>query len=343
MASEIRFGVQYNGVSMASIMGPIAFAQQAEQWGFDAYFVPDLETLSSLDPMTLLASVAQHTNHIMLGTGVLVVPFRSPYQLAKVAASVDILTNERLILGLGAGLLPKDFAVEQVDRRKRGTITDEALRVIRSLLAGDTVNHSGDYYEMTDTHLAPAPTRQIPIWLGGSWNDGFADAVINRVATLGDGFHPTDVPVEGYAAAINQIEGIAAGQGRDVDFDGACNMWLNIGANKNDALAAVQSAFNSRFGDDAWEAHPEDCYALGTPADCIETIERYADVGVRTFVMNVLTNPEGLLPTLETFSKEVFPTSADSRKQLHQREAADPPIGFDARATSVCDQACLLE
>lgn len=257
--------------------------------------------------MTLLASVAQHTNHIMVGTGVLVVPFRSPYQLAKVAASVDILTSGRLILGLGAGLIPKDFEVEQVDRRRRGKITDEALRVIRSLLAGDTVNHTGDYYEVVDTRLAPAPTRKIPIWLGGSWDNGFADAVINRVATFADGFHPTDVPVEGYAAAISQIEGVAAGHGRDVDFDWACNMWLNISASKGESLVDVQAALNSRFGDDAWEAKPDECYALGTPADCIETIERYADIGVRTFVMNVLTSPERLLATLDAFSIEVIP------------------------------------
>lgn len=307
MTNEIRFGVQYNGISMASIMGPIPFAKQAEEWGFDAYFVPDLETLSSLDPMTLLASVAQHTNHIMLGTGVLVVPFRSPYQLAKVAASVDILTDERLILGLGAGLIPKDFEVEQVDRRRRGKITDEALHVIRGLLAGETVTHSGEYYEMVDTRLAPTPARQIPIWLGGSWDDGFADAVINRVATFADGFHPTDVPVEGYAGAIRQIEEIAASQGRDVEFDWACNMWLNIGTSKDQSLTDVQAALQNRFGDDAWEAIPDRCYALGTPADCIETIERYADVGVRTFVMNVLTSPERLLGTLEDFSAEVIP------------------------------------
>jgi alkanesulfonate monooxygenase SsuD/methylene tetrahydromethanopterin reductase-like flavin-dependent oxidoreductase (luciferase family) len=307
MASEIRFGVQYNGISMASVMAPIPFAQQAERWGFDALFVPDLETSAAMDPMTLLAAVAQHTEHLLLATGVLVVSFRNPYQLAKVAATVDTLANERLILGLGTGLIPKDFAVEQVDRRRRGKITSEALGIVRTLLAGDTVNHSGEYYEMVDTCLAPTPTRRIPIWLGGSWNNGFADAVINRVATLGDGFDPTDVPVEGYAEAITRIRSIAASQGRDVEFDWACNMWLNIGTGKDASLADAEEALRRRFGDDAWAVDPDACYALGTAADIIETIERYADIGVRTFVMNVLTSPERLLETLEAFSNEIIP------------------------------------
>jgi probable F420-dependent oxidoreductase len=308
VSDDIRFGVQYNGVSMAGIMEPLGFAEQAEAWGYDAFFVPDLETLPSLDPMVLLAAVAQRTTRLKLGTGVLVVPFRNPYQLAKVAASVDVLSNERLILGLGAGLLPKDFHVEQVDRRKRGKMTDELLDVVRRLLNGETVTHEGQYYAVADAMLAPQPSRHVPIWLGGTWDDGFSDAALRRVARFGDGFHPHEVPVAGYAQAMRRIGELASEHGRDPSsFDYACNMWLNIGPSKEAAIADTQAALVHRFGDDAWEVDPTACYALGTPTDCIETIEAYAKIGVTTFIMNVLAGADGILPTFETFAREVIP------------------------------------
>jgi probable F420-dependent oxidoreductase len=293
---------------MASVTGPLTFAEQAETWGYDAYFVPDLETLSSLDPFVLLASAAQRTKKILLGTGVLVVPFRNPYQLAKTAVSLDILSNERLVLGVGAGLLPHDFHVEQVDRRQRGRITNELLSVVRRLLDGETVSHAGEFYNVQEATLAPKPSRSVPIWLGGSWNDGFADAAIQRVARFGDGFHPHEVPVEGYAQAIQQIGEVAASVGRDAtNFDWACNMWLNIGPSQETAVRDVEAALKQRFGDDAWDVDPAGCYALGTAQDCIETIEAYVAIGVTTFVMNVLTSTDRILPTFEAFASEVIP------------------------------------
>jgi probable F420-dependent oxidoreductase len=305
---DIRFGVQYNGASMAGVIGPLEFAEMTEGWGYDAYFVPDLETLNTLDPLVLLASVAQRTKHMLLGVGVLIVPFRSPYQLAKTATSVDVLSDGRLLLGLGTGLLPHDFHVEQVDRRKRGKITDEAIGIVRQLLNGETVNHKGEFYELSDTTLAPQPTRQTPIWLGGTWDGGFAEAALRRMARFGDGFHPHEVPVEGYAQAIQRIGELAAEYGRDASsFDYACNMWLNVAGTKDDAIVDVQAALNKRFGADAWPVDPAACYALGSPADCIETIQAYVDIGVRTFVMNGLAAPDRMLPNYQAFAREVIP------------------------------------
>ena len=70
--TNVQFGVQYNGVSMSAVIGPLEFARRMESLGFRSYFVPELETLPTLDPFILLAAVAQHTERMRLGTGVAV-------------------------------------------------------------------------------------------------------------------------------------------------------------------------------------------------------------------------------------------------------------------------------
>lgn len=310
--SSVRFGVQYSGVSMAPVIGPMEFAEQAEAWGYEAFFVPDLETFPALDPMTVLSAVAQRSQRMLLGTGVLALPFRNPYQLAKIAVSVDALSNERLVLGLGTGMFPGDFHVEQVDKRLRGRITDELLEVLRRYLDGEAVTHQGQFYKVEDASLSPRPTRHIPIWLGATWADGYSEAALRRTARFGDGFHAYDVPVEAYADAIDRIGELAAGYGRDAtQFEWSCNMWLCIGQTKNRALTAVNSDLKRRFGEDAWKVDPRACCAIGTPADCIEAIESYADVGVTTFVMNVLSEPGDILTNFETFANDVLPHFKD--------------------------------
>ena len=141
---SIEFGVQYNGVSMASVIGPLDFAGKMESLEYRSYFVPELETLPALDPFILLASVAQRTQRMRLGTGVAVLPFRSPYQIAKIATSLDVLSGGRAVLGLGSGgVFNNDFAVEGVRLEDRQQITDERLALVRRLLSETNVTHHG--------------------------------------------------------------------------------------------------------------------------------------------------------------------------------------------------------
>jgi alkanesulfonate monooxygenase SsuD/methylene tetrahydromethanopterin reductase-like flavin-dependent oxidoreductase (luciferase family) len=235
----LHFGVQYNGVSMGQVMGPLEFAGKVEAWGYDSFFVPDLETLPTLDALTVLASVAQKTGRLMLGTGVLVLPFRSPYQLAKAAASIEMLSNGRLILGLGTGgVIPKDFEVEQVSLRDRGSITDERLHILRRLLTEAHVSHRGRHHQFDNVTLEPKPIQRphFPLWIGATWQGRFAGPAIRRTGRWGDGFHPHDTPVTGYAEAQDRIREQAALYDRDPDgIVWACNMWLCMGATKDRA------------------------------------------------------------------------------------------------------------
>jgi alkanesulfonate monooxygenase SsuD/methylene tetrahydromethanopterin reductase-like flavin-dependent oxidoreductase (luciferase family) len=83
-------------------------------------------------------------------------------------------------------------------------------------------------------------------------------------------------------------------------------MYLCMGQTRDDAYREVQAAMRQRFGDDAWEIDPA-TLPLGTPADCIETLEAFVRAGVTHFIINALCTPEALLPTYERFAAEVIP------------------------------------
>ena len=295
---------------MGSAIGPLDFAERAEALGYRSYFVPELETLPTLDPFILLASVAQHTRHMRLGTGVAVLPFRSPYQTAKIAASIDVLSEGRMVLGLGSGgVFNDDFAVEGVRVEDRRGITDERFDLVRRLLSEASVTHHGTFHRMENVSLEPRSVQQphLPIWTGAMWNGGFARRPLERTARWADGFHPHGMTPKGYAEGKAAIEEMAAACGRDPAlFEWSCNMYLCMGRSKDEAYREVQTAMRQRFGGDAWEIDPA-TLPLGAPADCIETLEAFAEAGVTHFTINALCTPGVLLPTYERFAAEVMP------------------------------------
>ena len=306
----VTFGVQYNGISMASVVGPLDFAERTEMLGYRSYFVPELETLPALDPFVLLASVAQRTRRMRLGTGVAVLPFRSPYQMAKIATSIDVLSEGRMVLGLGSGgVFNDDFAVEGVRPEERASITDERIALVRRLLAEPDVTHHGAHHRMERIALSPRSVQQphLPIWTGAMWNGGFARRPLERTARWADGFHPHGMTPQGYAEGKAAIEEMAAAYGRDpAAFEWSCNMYVCMGKTRDDARREAEAAMRGRFGDDAWEMDPA-TLPLGTASDCAETLEAFVEVGVTHFTINALCAPDALLPTYERFAAEVIP------------------------------------
>ena len=307
--APVEFGVQYNGISMAASVGPLEFAQRAEALGYRSYFVPELETLPTLDPFILLAAVAQHTERLRLGTGVAVLPFKSPYQMAKIATSIDVLSGGRMVLGLGSGgVFNNDFAVEGVRPEERRAITDERLALVRRLLSEERVTHRGAYHQMEETALEPRSVQQphLPIWTGAMWNGRFSRRMLERTARWADGFHPHGMTPRGYAEGKAAIEEMAAALGRDPSrLEWSCNMYICMGRSRDEAMEEVRRSMRQRFGDDAWELDP-DTLLLGTPADCIERIEAFVEAGVGHFVINALCGPDALLGTYEGFASEVM-------------------------------------
>ena len=196
----------------------IACTKIAEQAGFDALFVSDHlcippdQTEGSggryLDVLATLAFIAGATEKIRLGVSVLVVPYRPAVLTAKQVATIQELSGERMILGVGVGWMKPEFAATGAEFRKRGAITDETLSVIHHLFSADVPGgYDGPLVKFPSFVFLPRPKRP-PIWVGGN-----SPAAMNRALKFGDGWHPM-LPALELKAKVEELNAQARAAGR---------------------------------------------------------------------------------------------------------------------------------
>jgi probable F420-dependent oxidoreductase len=175
-------------------------AGRAEELGLDSVWVTDHVIVPSdaaliyrdhmLDPLAVLPWLAGVTERIALGTSVVVLPYRSPLPLAKLLASVDVLSGGRLVFGAAVGWLEGEFAALGVPLRERASRTDEALELIRAVWTQEHPEIETAHHRLRDVKASPMPLTKPrpPILIGGN-----SDAAFRRVARLGDGWHASSV------------------------------------------------------------------------------------------------------------------------------------------------------
>ncbi len=136
------------------------------------------------DPLAMLGAVAARTSTIRIGTGVLVAAMRNPFVVAKQVATIDRISHGRLDLGIGVGIVLKEFQNVGADFTTRGVRTDEIIRLFRHLFSVGRGPFEGKYYGLGDEAVfAPAPMQgaAVPIWVGGR-----TDAAWQRASRVGD-------------------------------------------------------------------------------------------------------------------------------------------------------------
>ena len=192
---DIPVGVVTPGeFQTAAAVAEMARAMEAS--GVDACYVtdhpaPDAAWLrqgmghDALDPFTAFGFIAASTTTLMMHTNILVMAYRNPFLTAKAAATLQVLSGGRLILGAGAGYQKVEFEALGVDFHKRGKIFDECLQVIRKAWAGGTVVHEGMNFNAVGNEPRPALSSPPPIWIGGG-----SGKAVERAALLGDGWSP---------------------------------------------------------------------------------------------------------------------------------------------------------
>lgn len=232
LATGVKFGVSYNTGYYGTDPGAIAdFARHAEECGFESCYMaehivlypgamvggmPIPASLAVADPLELLTFVAAKTDRILLGTGVLLLPYRNPVVLAKQLATIDLLSRGRMrLLTVGLGSLPGEARALGVDYRTRGRRADEAIDVLRLLWSGgpEGVGHRGEFFSFDDLCSYPKPhgVSELPIHVGGS-----SAAAARRAGRRGNGYFAGGMLTE--AERDRQFalaRGAAAEAGRD--------------------------------------------------------------------------------------------------------------------------------
>lgn len=219
------------GINMGACLDPavaIRVATAAEAAGFDSLWtaehvvLPEPRTPESpvpastalLDPAVALAHVAGHTRSIRLATGIIILPQRNPVVLAKELASLDVLSGGRLVFGLGAGYIPKEFAACGIPFAERGPRTDEAIAVLRDLWMSERPRFEGRFFRYADIDAHPRPLQKPhpPIVVGGMSPPAFRRAVAHGDGWYGFALDPdaTARCLEGLRAATEAVERPAA-------------------------------------------------------------------------------------------------------------------------------------
>jgi probable F420-dependent oxidoreductase len=165
------------------------------------------------DPLDLLAFVAGATTTLGLGTGILVLPEHHPVQLAKRLATIDRLSNGRLVAGVGVGWLREEIEAMDIDPSTRGARTDECIEAMRVLWRDDEATFHGQFFHFERACSFPKPHRRtIPIHIGGH-----SRAAAERAGRLADGFHPLGLDGDRLTERLDQMRGAAQQARRDPD------------------------------------------------------------------------------------------------------------------------------
>jgi probable F420-dependent oxidoreductase len=202
--------------------GLVAAARAAEAAGFDSVWagehvvLPDPQVPPSpmapqdpaLDPLLALAWAAAHTSTIRLATGIVILPQRNPVVLAKQVASLDVLSDGRVVLGIGVGYLEPEFRAIGADFEHRGAVTDEHLEAMQHLWYDEHPEFHGRFVDFAGVDAYPRPVqRPIPIVVGGHTRRAYERAVAGAHGWYGFALRPEDAATSlaGLRAAASDV------------------------------------------------------------------------------------------------------------------------------------------
>ena len=292
------------------------FARRAEELGFDRVTLgehvmdgnPPRPTLLNIPAMAAAAG-ATHTIRVM--TGIVIAPLYHPVMLAKLAATLDLVSNGRLDFGIGiSGQRDTQIEFDALDIpvNTRGRRTDEIIQVLKRLWTEEHVSHEGRFFNFRDVSLLPQPAQKPypPIWIAGR-----SEAAMRRAALLGDGWYPYLFTVRRLKSSNEAVRNYAAEAGRDLSgFHWGLNQPTAISEDPAEALGLAVANVGQRYVTP--ERNAEDiaralCIA-GTPQDCVKAVEERIDAGVRDLNLSFLaSDPPGLFSQMEMFAHRVLP------------------------------------
>jgi probable F420-dependent oxidoreductase len=284
----------------------LAFARRMEALGYDSLWASDHIVIphridsrypysasgqfplppesNFLEPLTTLALVAGVTERAKLGTTILVLPHRHPVLAAKCLATLDHLSDGRVVLGAGVGWMREEIELLGAPFDRRGAWSDEAIRVMRACWRETRTRHRGEFFTVDDVGVFPKPARgDIPIWIGGH-----TPRALKRVVALSDGWHAAFPSVETLQHGIALLRRECAAQGRRFE-----DLAITVRAGLSIRPAALG---------------PDRKAMQGSPEQIVGDLARYRALGVTTVLLETrYRDLDDMVGTYETFAREIRP------------------------------------
>ena len=276
-----------------------SFVDDLERLGFDSLWLSERVSGEAPDPLIALSYAAGRTTKLKLGMSVLVLPGRNPVLVAKELATLDRLSNGRLLPAFGLGVAdPHEQQAFGVERGDRAKIFNEALPLLRRLWTEDAVDHDGTFFHYDAVTVRPKPVQQpLDVWLGG-----IAPSELRRVGRLGDGWLPSFCTADDIAAAIPVINQTADEHEREVDPEHFGALIAYADGEVPDLIGQFIAKRRPDLAD------PSEIIPTGIPA-VRATIEKMVAAGASKFVLLPLSEPsaDGWSAELEHIAAELKP------------------------------------
>ena len=254
-----------------------------------------------LECMTTLAALAGRTKRLKFGMNVVSLALRDPVLVAKQCATIDVLSDGRLLpaFGIGSPVAP-EWKTLNLDTKTRGAKTDEGLEIITRLWRDEKVDFEGVHYKLSGASISPKPVQpDLPMWIGGG-----SEAAIKRTAKYGTGWQAgPESPAEA-GAIVAAIKKAATEAGRQIDDDHyGAGFPFHFGDPTDAALKPAQDAFRKRTGRD-----PAGYFAIGDADTILAQVQAYVAAGISKFILRpVVTGDEAMLDQTRRLIETVLP------------------------------------
>ena len=308
----------------ASASACLEGAKRAEAYGFDSVWVRDHLVFephgiegsdnTHIEGLLMLAAIAAVTEKILLGTS-MAICHRHPIHLAQLFAGLSAISHGRVIMGLGLGGFPHEFAAVGYPNglEERATLVRDNVEICRRLWAGERVSFKNDYFDFNDVALKPAPVKPIPIWYGGG-----TPAACRRAVEYCDGWMPARISLATFAKLTAYIRELCQKSGKPM-ISAAVMPFTSISKDRGTALAKIdiESLIAEANKFPTWVKPSSGSFSklddirgfilAGTPADIAGETRAYREAGADHIVYDLRFRYADWLQQIDLLGNEVLP------------------------------------
>ncbi len=254
-----------------------------------------------LEFMSVMAALAGRTEKIRFGMNVASIALRDPLLMAKQCATIDFLSDGRILPAFGLGsAFSQDYSATGTPTKRRGKKADEALELLARLWKEDSVTFDGEFFQYEGACISPKPVNQhIPLWIGGS-----SEIAMKRTAKYGTGWlGGIDTP-EQAKVVVSGIKEALKETGRKIDEDHyGASFLFRFGGPEDEIVAATAKGFAARI-----KESPDRYLVAGDAGDMVKRIQEFLDAGCEKFVMLPMANGTAdVMEQTRRFVEEVQP------------------------------------